>query len=127
MATSSLQQSFRNVVLMVEALIAAALVIGVATIIFAVMASAGEIITCIPAPPDGQDEGPDRFVYRFVPKPNGELATCWFVATPGMRRGRQMPLERLKWPEPSPTPIEITEPMREPWCPSDNDGSEWII
>lgn len=60
-----------NVVLMAETLVAICLVLANSAIIFAVVAGAAPIdrrgmIDCVAAPTTG-DEGPDRWLYRFVP------------------------------------------------------------
>src|SRR5262245_20285578 len=91
-ANPSLHQSLqiRRVVLVAETLVAATLAIGVAAIIFAVVAGAGDIVQYVAAPPS--EEGPDRWVYRFV-----DGRTCWFIAG-NLRRGREKPIEELRWP-----------------------------
>src|SRR5262249_41391263 len=65
--------------------------IALVLLLLASPAHGGETVVCASVP--GSEEGPERWLYRFV-----EGRTCWFLATGRLRRGREKPLEELKWP-----------------------------
>lgn len=103
MATHNLsptQSAIKKTVLVAETLVAACLLLAISAIIFAVWAeearsirkAVSQLIDCRPVPPS-EDGTEGRWIYRFV-----EGRTCWFEAN-GLRRGREKPLEELRWKE----------------------------
>ena len=111
MATHNLsptQSVIKKTVLVAETVVATCLLLAISAIIFAVFVQAGQLMDCKAVPPN--EDGTDgRWIYRFV-----EGRTCWFEAN-GLRRGREKPLEELRWP----ALVEIFD------CPSSAFRARW--